>query len=271
MEHDNSDTNRIEHAQKAPESVSGETQSDSHPEVEKERKTSPGAPDAPASQPKLADTPEIKDPLTKPKPGEPQESRSEARTSSGDAEGSPGPKMPLALDVASAKRVEPPPAPVTSMPEIARAGVRLTEIVLLLIGIFLAVSLLLITVGEAHATSRANRQLEILAGACAQGIAASPTQPSTGPAATESLGVLPGSTSVARSSTQKSANEKSIAARGCELDAETTRAILAQANAELVAFRAFALDILKTVLLNVLLPVLTALLGYVFGSSRGTS
>ncbi len=193
MEHDNSDTNRIEHAQKAPESVSGETQSDSHPEVEKERKTSPGAPDAPASQPKLADTPEIKDPLTKPKPGEPQESRSE------------------------------------------------------------------------------NRQLEILAGACAQGIAASPTQPSTGPAATESLGVLPGSTSVARSSTQKSANEKSIAARGCELDAETTRAILAQANAELVAFRAFALDILKTVLLNVLLPVLTALLGYVFGSSRGTS
>jgi len=49
--------------------------------------------------------------------------------------------------------------------------------------------------------------------------------------------------------------------------ADTTRFHLI--SAERASFRAFWLSLTQMVLLNVLLPVLTALLGYVFGTTQG--
>lgn len=49
---------------------------------------------------------------------------------------------------------------------------------------------------------------------------------------------------------------------------ETADKILSVISAEKKAYRDFVLEITKTILLNLLLPVLTAILGYIFGSSK---
>lgn len=48
-------------------------------------------------------------------------------------------------------------------------------------------------------------------------------------------------------------------------------AALEQVNTQRAAFRDFWIEVINTVLLNVLLPVLTALLGYVFGITNRLS
>ena len=48
-------------------------------------------------------------------------------------------------------------------------------------------------------------------------------------------------------------------------------AALEQVNTQRAAFRDFWIEVIDTVLLNVLLPVLTALLGYIFGTTNRLS
>lgn len=48
-------------------------------------------------------------------------------------------------------------------------------------------------------------------------------------------------------------------------------ALLTDVGAQRIAFRTFWFDTLQLILLNVLFPTLTALLGYVFGTSRNSS
>jgi hypothetical protein len=63
---------------------------------------------------------------------------------------------------------------------------------------------------------------------------------------------------------RESALEISLPSSGGAVAADTLRFRLMAA--ERTAFRAFWLDMVQMVLVNVLLPVLTALLGYVFGT-----
>ena len=61
---------------------------------------------------------------------------------------------------------------------------------------------------------------------------------------------------------------RSAALSGQLLQASKDTAFMTAVETERAAFRTFWLEITRTILLNVLLPVLTALLGYVFGTTQ---
>ncbi len=130
------------------------------------------------------------------------------------------------LDLTSATEVRPPSAPVHAGRFIERVGHQLTLTVLIVIGVFLVVALALLVVSEYQSAERWNRFV---------------IQQSS-----DSL------TRVVQGQTARALNVDTVAFRVIE----TERA----------AFRAFWREILQMVLLNALLPILTALLGYVFGS-----
>ena len=68
---------------------------------------------------------------------------------------------------------------------------------------------------------------------------------------------------------QEAGAQAALALPGTATSADTVQFRLIAA--ERAAFRAFWLDMVQMVLVNVLLPVLTALLGYVFGTQARNS
>jgi hypothetical protein len=124
------------------------------------------------------------------------------------------------------------------MSEIAKAGVELTRYVLIIVSGFLLFSLAIAFSGEYDAAEHSRAVTSAMASAIAPRHL--PHEPI----------------------------ESDTATAAARADSGTARFILAQLAEDRAAARAFQIAIVQMVLLNVLLPVLTALLGYVFGSSR---
>jgi len=157
------------------------------------------------------------------------------------------PAFPDRINLGGAAPTAPATAPVAAMPEIARAGVELTKWVLAMTTAFIILALGIATVGEYRALSRSQEYSTALV----QGLVLRRPEPAavSGVSAATDTAVL---------------RRRIEAARA---DSATTQALLAHLVTEQAAVRQFWLSIFQMVLLNVLLPVLTALLGYVFGSS----
>lgn len=158
----------------------------------------------------------------------------------------PGPQLPRRIPVENAPPSQPPPAPI-SMPELAKAGVSLARWVLVMIAGFIILALILITVSEWNAQSASNEYSKALV--------------------TSLAGRRPPSTK-ADSLASKDTVAASRMLASARADSVTARALMGHLSEERAASRQFVIQIFQMVLLNVLLPVLTALLGYVFGSTK---
>ena len=164
-----------------------------------------------------------------------------------DKEDAGADELPEPIDIQGASATAPTTAPVAPMPEIAKAGVELTKWVLAITTAFIILALVIATVGEYRALSRSQEYSTALV---------------------QSLVLRrpePGAVSGGSAATDTAAQRRRIEA--ARADSATTQALLAHLVTEQAAVRQFWLSIFQMVLLNVLLPVLTALLGYVFGSS----
>ena len=157
------------------------------------------------------------------------------------------PAFPARIDIGGAATTAPAAAPVAAMPEIAKAGVELTKWVLAITTAFIILALVIATVGEYRALSRSQEY----SAALVQSLVLRRPEP--------------GAVSGGSAATDTAAQRRRIEA--ARADSATTQALLAHLVTEQAAVRQFWLSIFQMVLLNVLLPVLTALLGYVFGSS----
>jgi hypothetical protein len=129
---------------------------------------------------------------------------------------------------------------------------------------FLAVTVIFLAVGEWYVAKKARDDVSLLVGACYKSASDSTTKNGSGGKSISDLSAR-ARDSIKTSSSPSSGNDGNSP---CSLDRETAKDIIAHYDAEVSGFHTFELEIFKTVLLNVLLPVLTALLGYVFGSNR---
>jgi hypothetical protein len=193
---------------------------------------------------------------------------SDAETPPKDLAGKPA--QSASLNLAGAPLTEPQPAPVEKLPPVVKAGKDLTEWVLVIMSGFLFLSMLSLGVGDFVAGKRAREDLRALKIPCAivtvpqpsktdSTIATTNALPAAGKPATLQIQAKPDSDSLPRGSGF---------AETCNLDSAALSSVLGHVEKEMSGFRTLWLEFTKIVLLNILLPVLTALLGYTFATGR---
>jgi hypothetical protein len=212
--------------------------------------------EAPQAQPKGAETvpkegpkpsPEIAsiDPKTKIK----EDSTPEILIGDKREEGAIGvsvENIPQVLDLQGAREISPEPAPVRKLEPLDKAGVDLSHWVLVMISGFVIITIAWIWLSEISFSDHFSKM----------------TTP------TIWNGALPPTNSIFLTNSIFIADTNSPSGLITITPTKETLELVVKARSD---FREFWFKVFQTVLLNVLLPVLTALLGYVFGSRRSSS
>lgn len=177
------------------------------------------------------------------------------------------------VDISSATVVRPATAPVQDkLPAIAKAGVELTKIVLGIIAGFLVLSFISLNIGERVAGNRARDDLRAINIPCSVLTVPRSSGPDSGAAPAGGGADNPGpvATVTLQGRDSPKAGGAPKVAETCTIDAPMLTAVVGHVEKEMSGFRTVWWQFVETVLINMLLPVLTALLGYVFGT-RATS